>query len=249
LNQHGNELRALISCVVADRFFIEDITQRLLAVGKTANGFFSTPMGQAMLFISETDRDRTALLIDVGYLNTEVMAVEGDAIIFHKTLPLGGGHMAADLAYGLEIPLDSAEQVKRGFEFGQGSAKTSFDVVLSNGATQAFSREKVADILMPRVEELCEAIVKAVRDSAVRLGNWSPVYLTGGGLAINKGGRELLSEKLERPVRELPRKAVKLSSAIYSSSLGLLDLIIDTRNSAGAEQSGVRGFFRSLISG
>ncbi|NLE20115.1 MAG: hypothetical protein GX623_04785 [Clostridiales bacterium] len=249
LNQHGNELRALISYVVADRFFIEDITQRLLAVGKTANGFFSTPMGQAMLFISETDRDRTALLIDVGYLNTEVMAVEGDAIIFHKTLPLGGGHMAADLAYGLEIPLDSAEQVKRGFEFGQGSAKTSFDVVLSNGATQAFSREKVADILMPRVEELCEAIVKAVRDSAVRLGNWSPVYLTGGGLAINKGGRELLSEKLERPVRELPRKAVKLSSAIYSSSLGLLDLIIDTRNSAGAEQSGVRGFFRSLISG
>lgn len=249
LNQHGNELRALISYVVADRFFIEDITQRLLAVGKTANGFFSTPMGQAMLFISETDRDRTALLIDVGYLNTEVMAVEGDAIIFHKTIPLGGGHMAADLAYGLEIPLDSAEQVKRGFEFGQGSTKSSFDVVLSNGATQAFSRDKVAEILMPRAEELCEAIAKAVKDSAVRLGNWSPVYLTGGGLAINKGGRELLSEKLDRPVRELPRKAVKLSSAIYSSSLGLLDLIIDTRNSAGAEQSGVRGFFRSLISG
>ncbi len=249
LNQHGNELRALISYVVADRFFIEDITQRLLAVGKTANGFFSTPMGQAMLFISETDRDRTALLIDVGYLNTEVMAVEGDAIIFHKTIPLGGGHMAVDLAYGLEIPLDSAEQVKRGFEFGQGSTKSNFDVVLSNGATQAFSRDKVAEILMPRAEELCEAIAKAVKDSAVRLGNWSPVYLTGGGLAINKGGRELLSEKLDRPVRELPRKAVKLSSAIYSSSLGLLDLIIDTRNSAGAEQSGVRGFFRSLISG
>jgi len=249
LNQHGNELRALISYVVADRFFIEDITQRLLAVGKTANGFFSTPMGQAMLFISETDRDRRALLIDVGYLNTEVMAVEGDAIIFHKTIPLGGGHMAVDLAYGLEIPLDSAEQVKRGFEFGQGSTKSNFDVVLSNGATQAFSRDKVAEILMPRAEELCEAIAKAVKDSAVRLGNWSPVYLTGGGLAINKGGRELLSEKLDRPVRELPRKAVKLSSAIYSSSLGLLDLIIDTRNSAGAEQSGVRGFFRSLISG
>ena len=53
LNQHGNELRALISFVVADRFFIEDVTQRLLAVGKTAAGFFSTPMGKAMLFISE----------------------------------------------------------------------------------------------------------------------------------------------------------------------------------------------------
>ncbi len=102
LNQHGNELRALISYVIADRFFIEDITQRLLAIGKTAAGFFSTPMGEAMLYISETDRDRTAVLIDIGYLNTEVIAVEGDAIIFHKILPLGGGHISADLAYGLE---------------------------------------------------------------------------------------------------------------------------------------------------
>ncbi|MDD3110165.1 MAG: hypothetical protein PHH32_05915, partial [Eubacteriales bacterium] len=71
---------------------------------------------------------------------------------------------------------------------------------------------------------------------------------TGGGLAINKGGREYLSEKMERPVRELPRKAVKLSSAIYSSSLGLLDLIIDTRNNANETQTGIRGFFRGLLS-
>lgn len=249
LNQHGNELRAMISFVVADTFFIEDVTNRLMAVGKTAAGFFSTPMGEAMLFISETDRDRTALLIDVGYLNTDVMAVEGDAIIFHKTLPLGGGHMAADLAYGLEVPLDSAEQVKRSFEFGPSTTKTSFDVTLSNGATQTFSLDKVSEILLPRADELCEAIIQSVKDSGVRLGNWSPVYLTGGGLAINKGGREYLSEKMERPVRELPRKAVKLSSAIYSSALGLLDLIIDTKNTAGASQSGLRGFFRGLING
>ncbi|MGI6695889.1 MAG: cell division FtsA domain-containing protein [Christensenellales bacterium] len=248
LNQHGHELRALISYVIADRFFIEDITQRLLAIGKTAAGFFSTPMGQSMLYISETDRDRTAVLIDMGYLNTEVIAVEGDAIIFHKVLPLGGGHIAADLAYGLEVPLEQAEQVKRGYEFGLGSTKNSFDVLLSNGTTQTFTREKVAAILEPRVDEICEAIVKALGDSGVRLGNWSPVYLTGGGLAINKGGREYLSEKMERPVRELPRKAVKLSSAIYSSSLGLLDLIIDTRNNAEETQGGIRGFFRGLFS-
>ncbi len=248
LNWHGNELRALISYVIADRFFIEDITQRLLAIGKTAAGFFSTPMGEAMLYISETDRDRTAVLIDIGYLNTEVIAVEGDAIIFHKILPLGGGHISADLAYGLEIPLDQAEQVKRGYEFGLGSTKNSFDVLLSNGTTQTFARERVAQVLEPRVDEICEAVIKGLKDSGVRLGNWSPVYLTGGGLAINKGGREYLSEKMERPVRELPRKAVKLSSAIYSSSLGLLDLIIDTRNNANETQTGIRGFFRGLLS-
>lgn len=249
LNLRGNEFRAMISYVKADQFFIADVSERLRALGKVPFGFFSAPMGEAMLYISDEERDRTALLIDIGYLNTEVMAVEGDTIIYHKVIPLGGGHMAADLVYGLEIPLDSAEQIKRAFIFGEQNAQSSFEVTGAAGATQVFERKKVESVLMPRVDELCEAIVDAVKNSRVRLGNWSAVYLTGGGLAINRGGREYLSEKLGRPVRELPRKAVKLSSPIYSSALGLLDLIIDTRSNSSAPQSGIRSAFRNLLGG
>lgn len=249
LNLHGNEFRAMISYVKADQFFIADVSERLRALGKVPFGFFSTPMGEAILYISDEERDRTALLIDIGYLDTEVMAVEGDTIIYHKVLPLGGGHMSADLAYGLDIPLDSAEQIKRSFIFGEQNAQSSFEITGANGATQSFERAKVESVLMPRVDELCEEIVEAVKASKVRLGNWSSVYLTGGGLAINRGGREYLSEKLGRPVRELPRKAVKLSSPIYSSALGLLDLIIDTRTNSATPQSGIGSFFRSLFGG
>ena len=249
LNLHGNEFRAMISYVKADQFFIADVSERLRALGKVPFGFFSTPMGEAILYISDEERDRTALLIDIGYLDTEVMAVEGDTIIYHKVLPLGGGHMSADLAYGLDIPLDSAEQIKRSFIFGEQNAQSSFEITGANGATQSFERTKVESVLMPRVDELCEEIVEAVKASKVRLGNWSSVYLTGGGLAINRGGREYLSEKLGRPVRELPRKAVKLSSPIYSSALGLLDLIIDTRTNSATPQSGIGSFFRSLFGG
>lgn len=51
-------------------------------------------------------------------------------------------------------------------------------------------------MLEPRVEEIAEAIHDAVKGSGVRLGNWSVAYLTGGGLAINRGGRDFLSAKL-----------------------------------------------------
>ncbi len=249
LNQHGNELRAMISYVIADQFFIDDVSERLRAIGKNASGFFSTPMGEAMLYISDEERDRTALLIDMGYLTTEVMAVEGDTIIFHRNIPLGGGHITADLTYGLDIPLDQAEQIKRAYTFGAPTSQPTFDITSADGRTQTFDYEKVADILVPRAEEICEAINDCVKTSGVRLGNWSVVYLTGGGLAINRGGREFLSECLGRPVRDLPRKAVKLSSPIYSSALGLLDLIIDTKTGAGAPQTGIGGFFRGLFGG
>lgn len=247
LNQHGSELRAMISYVIADQFFIEDLSERLRAIGKTAVGFFSTPMGEAMLYVSDEDRDRTALLIDMGYLSTEVMAIEGDTLIFHKVLPLGGGHITADLAYGLEIPLDQAEQIKRSYAFGAPSSLPGFDVTGADGRMLNFPYEKVSAIIDPRAEEICEAIADCVRESGVRLGNWSLVYLTGGGLAINRGGREFLGDKLGRPVRDLPRKAVKLSSPIYSSALGLLDLIIDTKTASSGQQGRLRSFIRGLF--
>ena len=102
----GNELKALVSFVVADTFFLDDVMARLRDMNITVSGFFSSSTGEAMLYLLEEDRDRTALLIDVGYLCTDVMAVEGDAVIFQKTLPVGGGHIAADVAEGGEVAIE-----------------------------------------------------------------------------------------------------------------------------------------------
>ena len=243
----GYELRAMVSFVIADQYFISDVTERFKALGYNVTGCFSSPTGQAMLFVPDEERDRTAVLVDIGYLNTEIMTVEGDALTYLKVLPLGGGHIAADLAYGLEISLTAAEQIKRQYVYGLSAGQTSFEAIGASGSTETFPREKVESVLEPRAEEICEAIRDAIKESGVKLGNWSTVYLTGGGLAINRGGRDYLAAKLDRPVRELPRKAVKLSSPAYSSALGLLDLIIDTISSTPS--GGVGGFFRSLFGG
>ena len=248
MGMHGYELRAMVSFVIADQFFLEDITERFRSLGITVNGCFSTPTGQAMLFVPDEERDRTAILVDMGYLTTEVMAVEGDALTFLKVLPMGGGHIAADLAYGLEITLPAAEQIKRAYVYGLSAGQASFEGVNKEGESKTFSREEVEKVLEPRAEEICEAVRDAIKESGVKLSNWSPIYLTGGGLAINRGGRDFLAAKLEKPVRELPRKAVKLSSPAYSSALGLLDLIIDTAASAHAA-GGMGSFFRSLFGG
>jgi len=248
VGMHGYELRAMVSFVIADQFFLDDITERFRSLGIQVTGCLSTPVGQVMLFVPDEERDRAAVLVDMGYLTTEVMTVEGDAITNLKTIPMGGGHIAADLAYGLEITLASAEQIKRSYVYGLSAGQSTFEGTDKEGAGKTFTREQVEEVLEPRAEEICEAVRDAIKETGVKLGNWSPVYLTGGGLAINRGGRDFLAAKLEKPVRELPRKAVKLSSPAYSSALGLLDLLIDTAASAQAG-SGVGGFFRSLFGG
>lgn len=244
----GYELRGMISFVVADQFFLDDVTERFRSLGITVNGCFSTPTGQAMLFVPDEERDRTAVLVDMGYLTTEVMVVEGDAITHLKTLPIGGGLMAADLAYGLETTLGEAEKIKRAYIFGLAAGQETFDANDKEGNPKTFSREDVEKVLEPRAEEICEAVQEAIKTSGVRLSNWSPIYLTGGALSINRGGKDFLAGKLNKPVRDLPRRAVKLSSPAYSSALGLLDLIIDTAENAPAS-TGIGAFFRNLLGG
>ena len=248
MGMRGYELRAMICFVIADQFFLEDVQERFRSLNITVSGCLSTPIGQAMLFVPDEERDRSAVLVDIGYLTTEVMTVQGDAITSLTNIPMGGGHIAADLAYGLEVTLPVAEQIKRSYVYGLSAGQSTFEGTDQSGNAKTFTRDQVEQVLEPRAEEICEAIRDAVEASGAKLGKWSPVYLTGGGLAINRGGREYLAAKLERTVRELPRKAVKLSSPAYSSSLGLLDLLIDTTASARAS-GGMGGFFRSLFGG
>ena len=250
----GTELKALVSFVVADTFFLDDVMARLHDMSITVSGFFSSCTGEAMLYLLEEERDRTAILIDVGYLCTDVMAVEGDAIIFQKTLPVGGGHITADIAEGLNIRMESAEQIKREYVYGISTISQSYTVSGGDGVkTETFPQERVAEVLEPRVDEIADMIRECLDESGIKLGNWSAVYLTGGGLSLNRGGRDYLSAKLERPVRDTVKRTNKLSSPIYASSMGLLDLIMDTIESRNAPSNGVSGsikeFFKSLLGG
>lgn len=250
----GSELKAMVSFVVADTFFLDDVMGRLQDLGITVSGFFSSCTGESMLYLMEEDRDRTAVLIDVGYLCTDVMVVEGDAIIFQKTIGVGGGHIAADVAEGLQIPLESAERIKRDYVFGMTSSiSQSYTVSDGDGAkTRTFEQDEVAKILEPRVDELSELIQAALDESGVKLGNWSNIFLTGGGLTLNRGGRDYLSARLQRPVRETVKRTLKLSSPIYASAMGLVNLIwdsMDGKNNGGSEGLGgsIKSFFRDLF--
>lgn len=250
----GHELKALVSFVVADNFFLDDVLARMRDLNLTVSGFFSSSTGEAMLYLPQEERDRTAILIDVGYLCTDVMAVEGDAVIFQKTLPVGGGHITVDVASGLQINMEQAEQIKREYVYGISTITQSYTATaVENTKSQTFTQDQVAEVLEPRVDEIADMIKECIDESGIKLGNWSNVYLTGGGLCLNRGGKDYLSARLSRPVRDTAKRTVKLASPVYASAMGLLDLIADTIEAsttpAGGLGGGVKEFFKSLLGG
>ena len=250
----GREMVAYISYVVANRFFVDDINMRMDALGYMVDGYYSTSVGESMLYISEQERDHTSVLIDIGYLNTEIIGVEGDAIIYHRMLDMGGAHIAVALVDKLDIKMEAAEEIKRKFVYGIESEGENYEVAgTENEKGITFTREQVKPVICEAVDELADEIDKALKEDFGALGNWSSVFLTGGGLIMNRGGKEYLTGKLDKVVKETPKRTTKLNSHIFSSALGLLDLIIDTierqhqpTNTFGGK---IKEFFSSLVGG
>ena len=117
--------------------------------------------------------------------------------------------------------------------------------------TQTDTHDEVQAVLEPIVDELVEHIKVCLESSGIQLGSWSTIFLTGGGLCLNRGGRDYLSAKLDKPVRETVKRTFKLSSPIYASAMGLMDMIIDTIESRNAPYrcltGRVKDFFSSLL--
>ena len=227
----GAKLRAKTTFIIADPQFIEDVSEMLGQHDITILGFLSPSLGESLLVLSLEERDRGALLIDVGYLNTEISVVEGDAIVYHAILPRGGGHITADLAMGLRIPMRAAEQIKRNYvfnpdEFDMDSFSEVYD---DNGRRRTFPRKAVSNIVEASFKELTDMIDMTIANDADQyLGKRSQVYLTGGGIALMRGAREALAAAIGRPVKISAAKSSKLNSPVYASALGLADLIFDS---------------------
>ncbi|MBQ8088789.1 MAG: rod shape-determining protein, partial [Clostridia bacterium] len=248
---NGSRLKASVSFIVAEPVFIEDISEMMGVLGVTILGFLSSTLGEALLLPSLDERDRGVMLIDCGYLNTEISVVEGDAITYHAIIPQGGGHMTAALAEQLNIPMKTAEQIKRDYVFNPDDMdKDTFSEVSDEAGTRVtVPREVVSECLEANMNELTHMIDLTIRNDAGRyLGARSQIYLTGGGIAMMRGAKENLSAGIGRPVKLAAAKTSELNSPVYASSLGLADLAFDSveqvKQEEGSPLSKVKGFFR-----
>ena len=250
LGAHGERLRAQVSFVVAEPVFVEDMKNLLGGMGITILGFLSPTLGESLLLLSLEDRDRAAMLVDVGYLNTEVSVIEGDAITYHAMLPLGGGQITADLCEELRIPMRAAEQIKRRYVFNpdEFDQDAYSEVVGAGGERLSFPREYVKRPVEKSVDELCDMIDLTLKnDAAALLGPRSQVFLTGGGIALMRGGREYLAAKIGRPVKVPVAKSAKMNSPVYASALGLVDLIFDSIEQQSPKVGGGIKKFKGLF--
>ncbi len=148
---------------------------------------FEALAGSYAAVLPENRRQGIAL-IDIGGESTELAVYHGDAMQLCSTVRVCGDHFTRDLAQGLCIGFDEAEQVK--MEYGGASPETCPDNVLvelptpENRESRDAQRKFINQILAARANELFQF----VRAELVRVGMdralIGGVFLTGAAARL-----------------------------------------------------------------
>lgn len=225
----ANELAGMVSMVFASNEYLEDVSEVLSRQGIKVSAFLPDVLAESMFLVPPEERDLSAVLLNIGYYDTNVTVVYGDAIVYNKTIHAGGMHISNDLSIVLNMPIDMAEQIKKRYSFGlESSGSKLYDYAKhKTGKLERFAHSLVSEIIDARVEHLCMLICGALEQSPLAIARRTRIFLSGGGLSMMKGAKEMLQKHLKRQVRIPGIEAPQLSTPNYYTALALLDYVFD----------------------
>lgn len=218
-------LKGKLSFVLCANSFIELIKSSIKLHSNAQIEFVSVPLAEIMYLLSSEERDRIAILLDVGYISTSFSLVQGDGILFQTSFDYGGGFITGAITEALGVSFDVAENLKRNVNLCKMDTG-SFDLIHGSDG-QLYNAEEIRKTIITSLDTLCEQISNAMEDSGFVIPEYVPIYVTGGGICYLRGAREHLSNRLCSTVL-ITKPLVPINDKPTDSSvLSILDLIFN----------------------
>lgn len=241
LSKRAKKLSAIVSYVLAERWFANGIAKILANYGYTASTFIGASYAEAIRYIPEDKRDQGAVMIDIGASSTCVMVARGDGLIFHKVLPFGGNNITDDIIRVLNTKRNVAEELKKRAIYGLSLSEDDYYEVCDRD-TYKFERYpayKVQSVIEARLREMINVIISVLDKSRCNLPHYIPVFVTGGTASM-RGLREFVQKETTHNTTIVMPQATKFNQPAFSSALAVASLALE------AESEDEPGFFENI---
>lgn len=194
--------RLEVQSLIIDAFspHIKTLIRAVELSGGDVSGLVYGPLVAARAALSKRQRDLGTALIDLGFGTTGLAVYEENRLAGVAKFPVGAGNISNDLAVGLKIPVDAAEEVKLHYGYAYSKEvphKESVDLKkFSEDARGAVSRKFIAEIVESRLEEIFD-LVAAELKLMEKYGQLpGGVVLTGGGAKL-PGLTDLVKQEMK----------------------------------------------------
>src|SRR5262245_57152271 len=230
LGMSGVRLEVKVHIVTGAVSAAQNIVKCVRRCGLEVNDLILQPLASSRAVLSEDEKDLGVCLIDIGGGTTDLAIFTHGAIRHTAVIPIAGDQITNDIAMALRTPTPEAEAIKirHGVALRQlADANEMIEVPgIGDRAPRTMSRQTLAEVIEPRVDELYQLVQKVLRDSGFEDLLSSGVVLTGGS-SVMQGMVELGEEIFHMPVRiGVPRSAGGLADVVrnprYATAVGLL---------------------------
>ncbi|KAF0111101.1 MAG: cell division protein FtsA [Chloroflexi bacterium] len=226
----GYRLEVEAHIITAAAATVENLRQCVQTSGVNVSQFVLNPLASAEVVLNKTEREMGVCVCDIGG-GTSDLAIYINGDVWHTmVLPVGGAHITQDIAVGLRVSPDQAEQVKKqyGHAIKSEVSEEEFFTLRAFGEEQPIqvSRRDLAHIIEARVDEIFTLLQQEIRRSGYDGLLPAGMVLTGG-TSLLAGIRPLVSRVLGMPVRVArPENLIglvdQLQSPAFATSVGLL---------------------------
>ena len=230
IGMSGVRLEVKVHIVTGAVSSAQNIVKCVRRCGLEVNDLVLQPLASSRAVLSEDEKDLGVCLVDIGGGTTDIAIFTHGAIRHTAVIPIAGDQITNDIAMALRTPTPDAETIKirHGVSLRQlADANEMVEVPgIGERAPRMMSRQTLAEVIEPRVEELFSLVQRVLRESGFEELLSSGIVLTGGS-ATMQGMVELGEEIFHMPVRVgLPRYSGGLADVVrnprYATAMGLL---------------------------
>jgi cell division protein FtsA len=231
IGMSGIRLEAKVHIVTGAQSAAENIIKCVRRCGLEVDQLMLNPLASSQAVLTDDEKELGVALVDIGAGTTDVAIFAGGAIRHTAVIPIAGDLITSDIAMALRTPTKDAEDIK----VEHGCAKQlladpdqQVEVPgLGDRGPRMLSRQALAGVIEPRVEEIFALVQQVIRDSGFEEVLSSGIVLTGGS-AVMPGMVELGEDIFLKPVRRgMPHYASALSDMVAqpraATVMGLLE--------------------------
>ncbi len=222
IGMSGIRLEAKVHIVTGAQSAAENIIKCVRRCGLEVEQLMLNPLASSQSVLTDDERELGVALVDIGAGTTDVAIFTNGAIRHTAVIPIAGDLITSDIAMALRTPTKDAEDIKVESGFAKqllADPEVQVEVPgLGDRSPRMLSRQALAGVIEPRVEEIFSLVQQVIRESGYEEVLSSGIVLTGGS-AVMPGMVELGEDIFLKPVRRgIPQ---------YSNALA--DMVSQTR--------------------
>jgi cell division protein FtsA len=204
IGMSGVRLEVRVHIVTGAVSAAQNVVKCVRRCGLEVSDLILQPLASSLSVLTSDERELGAALVDIGGGTTDIAIFTGGAIRHTAVIPIAGDQITNDIAMALRTPIPDAEEIKLRHGVAKEVLAESADRIeipgIGDRAPRLLSRQALAAVIEPRVEELFTLVLKVLRESGYEEMLASGIVLTGG-TSLLPGIVELAEDVFLRPAR------------------------------------------------